>query len=129
MMAEYKGFAGSRTVEAVLAQIPEDLQRRLTGRELGMVMSAINAAYHNGRASHGGLDLCDDAVWLPWGGGTTEDGKETGQLIPISILRQIKVNRTSRAIPRDPAQVKALGGPESFVETTIIYKLDATETA
>jgi len=86
MMATYKGFSGPRTVEAVLAQIPEDLQGRLTGRELGMVMTAVNTAYHNGRASHQGIDICDDCVWLPWRG-----TKGEGQLIPIAALRAIQI--------------------------------------
>lgn len=88
-MAAYSGHAGQVTVRAVLEQIPQELRDRLTGHELGLVMSAVNAAYHNGRASHGGLDLCDDCVWLPFGGGV-EDGKERGQLIPIEALRRIK---------------------------------------
>ena len=102
IMAAYDGFHGSRTVDAVLAQIPRDLQQRLTGRELGMVMSAVNAAYHNGRASHGGLDLCDDAVWLPWGGGT-EDGKERGQMIPIDALRAIQISGKRYTMDYDEA--------------------------
>jgi hypothetical protein len=53
MMAAYTGHHGPVTVEAVLAQIPVELGQKLTGRQLGLVMSAINAAYHNGRASTG----------------------------------------------------------------------------
>ena len=91
-MAAYSGHAGPVTVGAILEQIPQELQDRLTGHELGLVMSAVNTAYHNGRASHGGLDLCDDCVWLPFGGGIVEDGKERGQLIPIEALRRIKIS-------------------------------------
>ena len=96
-MAAYTGHHGHTTIEAVMAQIPPELRDRLTGHELGLVMSVVNDAYHNGRASHGGLDLCDDAVWYPWGGGSSGTGDnpsdhERGQMIPIEALRRIKVN-------------------------------------
>ena len=91
MMKAYTGHAGAVTVGEVRKQIPQELQDRLTGHEYGLVMSAVNAAYHKGRASLGGLDLCDDCVWVPWGG-ETKDGKETGQLIPIQALRNIKID-------------------------------------
>lgn len=110
--AAYDGHHGPVTMSAVEAQIPDELRNRLTGYEYGLVMSAVNAAYHNGRASHGGLDLCDDCVWLPWGGEiktecgacNTDDpdkckcvdkiGMETGQLIPIAALRHIKIDNS-----------------------------------
>ena len=87
MMRAYDGFfCGSRTVQAVQDGIPEELVSRLTGRELGLVMSAVNAAYHRGKSSLGGLDLCDDAVWIP--DASTERG---GQLIPLLALRRIQI--------------------------------------
>jgi len=85
-MAGYNGFRGSRTVQAVEEGIPRELIDKLTGQELGLVMSAVNAAYHRGRASLGGVDLCDDALWLPWGG-----PEDSGQLIPVAALRAIKI--------------------------------------
>lgn len=88
-MAEYDGHAGAATVGHVLSTIPESMQHDLTGRQVGKVMSIRNAAYHEGRASLGGLDLCDDCVWLPWGG---DDGK--GQLVPIAALAAIKIEET-----------------------------------
>jgi len=108
-MAAYQGHAGPVTVAAVMAQIPQELRDRLTGHELGLVMTSVNNAYHNGRASHGGLDLCDDCVWGPFGGiktgcgpcDTTDPsqcncvdkiGGERGQLIPIEALRQLKID-------------------------------------
>lgn len=91
MMEAYGGFSGTRTVEAILSQIPDNLQRQLTGKQLGLVMAAVNKAYHNGRASLHGIDLCDDCVWLPWGGGVDENKKERGQLIPIDVLRHIQI--------------------------------------
>ena len=112
MMATYTGFKGTVTMGAVSDQIPATLKQRLTGAELGLVMSAVNNAYHNGRASHGGVDVLDDCVWLPWGGGLktecgacqTQDpdkcrcvdkiGQETGQLVPIAALRKIQITDT-----------------------------------
>lgn len=68
MMAAYDGFKGHVTVAAVRAQIPDELTDRLTGHELGLVMSAINSAYHNGRASTGAevydANPVDGAVWI-----------------------------------------------------------------
>jgi len=49
MMSNYAGFAGSTTVSAILNQIPKELQSELTGRQLGLVMKAVNIAYQNGR--------------------------------------------------------------------------------
>lgn len=63
-MASYDGHHGPVTVKAVLAQIPQELKERLTGHELGLVMSAVNAAYHNGRSSMG-AEVCDGSfVWV-----------------------------------------------------------------
>lgn len=98
-MDAYNGHNGPVTLAAVEDQIPDELRQRLTGREYGLVMSVVNTAYHNGRASHGGLDLCDDCVWLPWGGGTTKDNttRDRGQLIPIAALRTIEVEATPKS--------------------------------
>ena len=87
MMATYTGFKGYQTVAAVKSQIPDELASRLTGKEIGMVMNAVNAAYHNGRASLKGVDVIDgDCLWIPWGG---IDG--IGQLIPIATLKRLNV--------------------------------------
>ena len=87
-MAAYDGHKGPVIMQSVEAQICDELRERLTGREYGLVMSAVNAAYHNGRTSHGGLDLCDDCVWLPWGG-----NNDDGQLVPIDALRHIVIGK------------------------------------
>lgn len=63
-MVAYDGFKGERTVQAVLTQIPEDLQRQLTGKQLGMVMSAVNKAYHNGKDACGCEIIDGDAIWI-----------------------------------------------------------------
>ena len=65
MMAAYGGFRGSRTVSDIQALIPDRAWETMTGEQLGLMMQAISASYHKGRASMGGLDLCDDAVWFP----------------------------------------------------------------
>jgi hypothetical protein len=83
MYDAYDGFDGHQTIKHVQSQIPSELFDRLTGHELGLVMSAVNNAYHNGRNSLQGIDVCDDCVWLPWG---------EGQLIPIDALRNINID-------------------------------------
>ena len=90
MMAAYNGFTGNQTVRAITAQIPQELGDRLTGYELGLVMGAINDAYHRGRASMGGIDVQDNCLWLPDG-----DPKGPGKLIPLAVLRQIGVAKTT----------------------------------
>jgi hypothetical protein len=118
MMSTYDGFKGERTVESVLSQIPAELQKQLTGKQLGMVMSAVNKAYHNGKASLGGISIEDDCIWFPWGG---EDNK--GQLIPIAALKTIRLTTT-----RETQSHTAPGGWET--STTITkhnYTMDYTE--
>lgn len=63
-MYAYNGHHGPVTIQAVLDQIPDELKQRLTGRELGLVMSAINKAYHNGRASCQAAVIDGDAIWI-----------------------------------------------------------------
>jgi len=63
MIAQYNGHRGPITVSAVMEGVPDALMH-LTGRELGMVMSAINAAYHRGRASCHAEVIDGDAVWI-----------------------------------------------------------------
>lgn len=64
MMAAYTGHHGPVTVDAVLAQIPTELQKQLTGKQLGMVMNCVNAAYHNGKAACGAEIIDGDAIWI-----------------------------------------------------------------
>jgi len=78
-MATYVGFKGDVTVRAVLAQIPQELQDSLTAKQLGMVMSAVNQAYHNGRASTGAEVVDGDAVWID----------SLKQLIPLEDIYKI----------------------------------------
>jgi len=83
MMEAYTGHTGPVTMTAVMDQIPQELKQRLTYRELGLVMSAVNNAYHNGRKSVG-IETCDDCVWM--------DDK----LIPFTALRSIKIEPGDR---------------------------------
>jgi len=69
-----------------MSTIPEELAENITGKQLGMVMSIRNAAYHEGKGA--GLEICDDCVWIP--SPTPEDPK-AGNLIPLAVLRAIKV--------------------------------------
>ena len=63
MMVTYGGHKGTATVAAVLDGIP-DVLMSLTGAQLGVVMSAVNAAYHRGRASCQAEVIDGDAVWI-----------------------------------------------------------------
>lgn len=91
MMAAYTGFKGTRTVAAVQEQIPAELFDRLTGHELGLVMSAVNAAYHNGRASTG-AEVVDDCLCID------------GQLIPLAAINAIDVTETVEITEREPTR-------------------------
>ncbi|WP_428559481.1 MAG: hypothetical protein ACP59X_14275 [Solidesulfovibrio sp. DCME] len=83
-MAVYQGFAGHETVRAVLAQIPGELASRLTGEELGMVMTAVTRAHHAGRASTGAevydASPVDGAAWIDALGGSVNWRKDGGCL-------------------------------------------------
>lgn len=117
MMASYTGHNGHVTVGAVTDQIPAELFARLTGHELGLVMSAVNTAYHNGRASHGGFDITDDCLWSP----VTGDG---GALIPLEALRAITITETTERVPHEPT----MHDPSTSSRwTTKHYSLDYKE--
>ena len=64
MMENYSGFAGSQTIIAVLKQVPESLLDALTGKEIGLVMNAITAAYHAGKAAAGAELIDDNAIYI-----------------------------------------------------------------
>lgn len=63
LMAAYAGFAGTRTMSAVLNQIPQPLADSLTGKQLGAVASLLFEAYNNGRGATG-ASIEDDCVWI-----------------------------------------------------------------
>lgn len=64
MMEAYKGFEGSQTVNAILSQIPDELLEQLSGKQIGMVMNAIKAAYNDGKASTGAEMIDSNAVYI-----------------------------------------------------------------
>lgn len=80
LLATYSGFCGDRTLSAVLAQLPPALVERLTGAELGHVASALDAAYHAGRASTQ-ASIEDDCVWI---------GGRVQRLIPLDELPAVR---------------------------------------
>ena len=105
MMAVYNGFRGGETLKAVLAQIPAGLVARLTGAELGAVMSAVNAAYHNGKAA-AGAEAMDNggAVWVNLEGGgrmVTMDG-QPGEIEIADYIGHEHTTRRYKLIPPAP---------------------------
>lgn len=60
----YTGFKGGATLSAITDQVPEELIERLTGKELGLVMEAINAAFQKGKASTGAEMIDNNAVYI-----------------------------------------------------------------
>jgi hypothetical protein len=125
MMSAYTGFSGSQTIAAVSAQVPKELFSRLTGVELGLVMSAIDKAYHNGRASKGEIDNCDDCYWVPEVG-------EDGDLIPKKALASIKKTDATEVVMAKTTHVDRDGnqteGPSQPVEYRVTrYTMDYSE--
>jgi hypothetical protein len=84
MIATYDGFKGDQTIKAIESSIPEDLKRDLTGRQLGMVMSILHAAYQKGIARGEKHEDTDGCVYVDGVG-----------LIPLDIIRQIKIVKTA----------------------------------
>lgn len=63
-MAAYDGFKGGATVEHIKKLIGKELADKLTGHELGLVMSAVNRAYHEGKSSTGAEVVDGDYIWV-----------------------------------------------------------------
>lgn len=64
MMETYKGFRGDETIKQIISFMPVELVHSLTGRELGFVATAINAAYLAGKASTGADMIDENCVWI-----------------------------------------------------------------
>lgn len=82
LMQTYQGHTGPVTMAAVLAAIPETLLAELTGRQLGLVASAINDAYHRGKTA-AGAEVIDaspscGAVWVDAMDTSIEWGRDNG---------------------------------------------------
>jgi hypothetical protein len=78
--AAYTGFAGPRTIAAVSDYITGDMMDRMTGAQIGAVMSAVYAAYNAGRASTG-ASVENDCVWV------------AGKLIPLAAIDAINITK------------------------------------
>lgn len=60
----FDGHHGEVTMEAVEKFIGDKLRERLTGREYGLAMSAVNAAFHAGKKECGAEVIDGDYVWV-----------------------------------------------------------------
>jgi hypothetical protein len=66
-LAEFRargGFPGPMVVAAVREHLPPELFAELTGRQIGIVMAACNAAFHKGKQAAGAEMIDTDAVWI-----------------------------------------------------------------
>lgn len=64
MKNSYNGFPGGRSFEAVCAQIPLELLDTCTGKQLGLIMGAINKAFHTGKAGTGAEIIDGSGLWI-----------------------------------------------------------------
>lgn len=55
---------GPVTVDAIMNQIPDRLSAQLSSGDLALVIKAVDAAYHNGKAASGAEMVDDNAVWI-----------------------------------------------------------------
>jgi hypothetical protein len=60
----YDGFKGGATVDHIKKLVGKELAERLTGHELGLVMSAVNRAYQEGKASAGAEMIDSNCVYI-----------------------------------------------------------------
>jgi len=64
MVNAYNGFLGPITKADIMRHIPDYLIGKLTGKELGLVMAAVNSAYHSGKRIAGADIIDGDAIWI-----------------------------------------------------------------
>ena len=88
MIRQFNGHKGSITTAAVLDGMPETLLDRLTGAQLGDVMSAVNAAYHRGHAA-AGTEIVDDCVHV------------RDKLIPLAAIDAIAITEDTETYLKD----------------------------
>lgn len=62
-MAAYDGFKGGQTVQHIKKLIGKELACRLTGHELGLVMSAVNRAWQEAKGE--AIKELEDFIGLP----------------------------------------------------------------
>jgi hypothetical protein len=80
----YDGFKGGATVEHIKKLIGKELTDKLTGHELGLVMSAVNRAYQEGKSSTGAEVVDGEYVWV----NCIDKG------IDLDVLRRLKKTET-----------------------------------
>jgi len=64
MLAAYTGFKGQQTMSQISKLVGPELAQILTGKQLGLVMNAINNAYHEGKTSAGAEMIDSNAVYI-----------------------------------------------------------------
>lgn len=94
----YKGFKGFSTLRAVTDQIPEELVDQLTGKQLALVMGAIDSAYQKGKTSTGAEMIDHNAVYInsidkiiEWSEVGAEYERVTQQEGGATVTRSVKV--------------------------------------
>lgn len=60
----YDGFKGAQTINHIKKLIGPELAECLADKEYGLVMSAVNRAYHEGKKSAGAERMDSNAVWI-----------------------------------------------------------------
>ena len=63
-MAAFDGHKGSQTIDHIKSIIGPELAECLTGKQYGLVMSAVNRAYQEGKASTGAEMVDSNAVFI-----------------------------------------------------------------
>lgn len=63
-LAAFDGFKGGATVDHIKKLVGKELADKLTGHELGLVMSAVNRAYQEGKASAGAEMIDSNCVYI-----------------------------------------------------------------
>lgn len=94
MMKAYAGFKGPQTMQHISKLVGPELAELLTGKQLGLVMNAINNAYHEGKASTGAEVIDGEAVYI----------NSLGQLYELSDLKRLsrkQVRTELKDIPLD----------------------------
>lgn len=61
---KYKGFKGNSTINAITERVPDELIEHLNSDQIALVMSAINKAYQDGKASAGAEMIDNNAVYI-----------------------------------------------------------------
>jgi hypothetical protein len=64
MILNYEGFLGEKTVQDIISCIPEELIKTCTGKQLGLIMSALNKNYHRGKTEAGAEIIDGDGLWI-----------------------------------------------------------------